>query len=212
MSVHNLDDSNVKRLLFKLSLPAVTGMFVMALYNLVDTIFVGRGVGTLGIAGLSIVFPIQIAVMSLGLLFGIGGASVISRLLGMGDKRRADLAYGNIALAATLGGVILSVVGMVLSKKILMLFGASAEILPFARDYYNIIIFASPLFVVAMTGNNLLRSVGMAKDAMIVMITGAVANIILDPIFIFTLDMGVRGRHLQLSLHSSFQFFTWSTN
>ena len=196
MSIHSLDDSNVKKLLFKLSLPAATGMFVMALYNIVDTIFVGRGVGTLGIAGLSIVFPIQIVVMSLGMLFGIGGASVISRLLGQKNKKKADQAYSNVLLSATIGGLFLAVLGLIKGSQILALFGASPEILPFATDYYNIIIFTSPLFVIAMTGNNLLRSVGMAKAAMTSMIIGAVANIILDPIFIFSLNMGIKGAAL----------------
>lgn len=190
---HRLADSNVKRLLLKLSIPAVTGMFVMALYNLVDTIFVGRGVGTLGIAGLSIVFPIQMVVLSFGLLHGIGAASVISRFLGAGREREAENAYGNAVVSALSTGVLLSLVGTFCQDRILSLFGASADILPVAREYYRIIILGSPFFVAAMTGNNVLRSVGMARSAMTTMITGAVLNIILDPIFIFVLDMGVKG-------------------
>jgi putative MATE family efflux protein len=193
---NRLADDNVKRLLLKLSMPAVTGMFVLALYNLVDTIFVGRGVGTMAIAGLSVVFPLQMIVMSVGMLFGIGGASVISRFLGAGNTSGAARAYGNIAVAAVVSGVLLSITGLSFSRQILGLFGASAEIMPYASDYYGIIIFASPLFVIAMTGNNVLRSVGMAKSAMTTMITGAVANIILDPIFIFGFGMGVKGAAL----------------
>lgn len=191
-----LAEPDVKKLLFKLSLPAMTGMFVMALYNLVDTVFVGRGVGTLGIAGLSIVFPIQMIVMSIGMLFGIGGASVISRYLGAGKRESAERAYGNITVSALFTGVLLSVFGLTFQTGILNLFGASPDILPIATDYYQIIIFASPFFVSAMTGNNVLRSVGLAKSAMTTMITGATLNIILDPVFIFALDMGVRGAAL----------------
>lgn len=191
-----LADPNVKRLLLKLSLPSVTGMFVIALYNLVDTIFVGRGVGTMAIAGLSIVFPLQMIVMSVGMLFGIGGASVISRALGAGKHRRAERAYGNIAVSAVLSGIALSIIGLVFSEGILSLFGASPEIMPYASDYYGIIIFASPLFVMAMTGNNVLRSVGMARSAMTTMITGAIANIILDAVFIFGFRMGIQGAAL----------------
>lgn len=192
----HLEEPNVRKLLLKLSVPAVTGMAVMALYNLVDTIFVGRGVGTLGIAGLSIVFPIQMIVMSLGMLFGIGGASVISRYLGAGRHKDAETTYGNVAIAAVISGVLLSVLGLIFKTQILDLFGASPDILPVASDYYGIIIFSSPFFVAPMAGNNVLRSIGLAKAAMITMITGAVLNIILDPIFIFALDMGVRGAAL----------------
>lgn len=191
-----LADPNVKGLLLRLSVPAVTGMFVIALYNLVDTIFVGRGVGTMAIAGLSIVFPLQMIVMSVGLLFGIGGASVISRSLGAGDTARAGKAYGNIALAATLSGLILSVAGLVFNRQILDLFGASPASLPYASDYYSLIVLASPLFVMGMTANNVLRSVGLARASMTTMITGAVANIILDAVFIFGFGMGVRGAAL----------------
>lgn len=191
-----LSDPNIKRLLFKLSLPAMTGMFVIALYNLVDTIFVGRGVGTMAIAGLSIVFPLQMIVLSIGMLFGIGGASVISRALGAGKHDTAEIAYGNVILAAVLSGALLATVGLAFQGRILSLFGASPEIMPFASDYFGIIIFASPLFIISMTGNNVLRSVGMARSAMTTMITGAAANIVLDPIFIFALDMGVKGAAL----------------
>ena len=196
MSQHRLAEDNIRKLLVKLSLPAMAGMFVMALYNVVDTIFVGRGVGTMAIAGLSIVFPIQMLVMSVGMLYGMGGASVISRLLGKNDFAKANLAYGNLAGAAVISGLLLTIIGMVFRDSILQLFGASEIVLPYAREYYNLIVLASPLFVIAMTGNNVLRSVGMAKSAMVTMITGAIANIILDPILIFGFDMGIQGAAL----------------
>lgn len=112
-----LADDNVKSLLFKLSLPAVTGMFVMALYNIVDTIFVGRWVGTMAIAGLSVVFPIQMVVLSVGLLFGIGGGSVISRNLGAGNTEEAEKAFGTVAFCAVAAGLILTVAGLVFKRK-----------------------------------------------------------------------------------------------
>ena len=195
-SNHNLESENISKLLVQLSLPAMVGMLVMALYNIIDTIFVGRGVGTNAIAALSIVFPIQMLVMAAGLLYGMGGASVISRQLGEGAHDRANTTYGNIAVAAIISGLGLTIVGMIFRDPILQIFGASAEILPMSRDYYNLIILSSPLFVMAMTGNNVLRSVGMAKSAMMTMLVGAVGNIILDPIFIFGFDMGVRGAAL----------------
>lgn len=188
-----LADENVRRLLLKLSLPAVTGMLVMALYNIVDTIFVGRWVGTMAIAGLSIVFPIQMVVLSVGLLFGIGGASVISRLLGAGNTSEAEKAYGTVAFSAVSAGLLLTLIGLVFKTGILRLFGASEGIMPYSSDYYGVIIFASPLFVCAMSGNNILRSAGMARASMYSMVIGAASNIVLDPVFIFILGMGVKG-------------------
>ncbi len=192
----DLSSDNTRKLLVELSAPAVAGMFVMAFYNVIDTIFVGHGVGTLGIAGLSIVFPIQMAVMATGILFGMGGASVLSRFLGRGDMEGANRTYGTVFVSAVVSGSVLAALGTPFADGILRLFGASGDILSPARDYYGILILASPLFVTAITGNNVLRSVGMARSAMATMMLGAVVNILLDPIFIFGLRMGVKGAAL----------------
>lgn len=190
---HILADQNIKRLLFKLSLPATTGMLVMALYNVIDTIFVGRGVGPLGIAGLSIVFPIQMIVLSIGQLFGIGGASAVSRSLGEGDEEKAQSVIGTVYSSAVIVSILLTVVALVFKEQFLMLFGATEGIYPYAKDYYEIIVLASLLFIITMSTNNLLRSEGHARIAMITMIIGAVSNIFLDALFIFGLNMGIRG-------------------
>lgn len=190
---HILADDNIKKLLIKLSLPATTGMFVMALYNIVDTFFVGRGVGSLAIAGLSIVFPIQMIVMALGLLFGIGGASVISRRLGEGKKKEADRVFGTVIFSAIIISIIITILGIIFKNQILSVFGVSENIYPYANDYFEIIIFASILFVLAMTSNNIIRAEGHAEVAMRTMIIGAVLNMLIDPIFIFVFKMGVRG-------------------
>ena len=190
---HVLADDNIKKLLIKLSLPATTGMFVMALYNIVDTFFVGRGVGSLAIAGLSIVFPIQMIVMALGLLFGIGGASVISRRLGEGRIEEANKVLGTIAISVLFVSIIITALGLIFKDQILTIFGVSEGIYPYANSYFEIIIFASILFITAMTSNNIIRAEGHAKIAMISMVLGAVINMILDPIFIFVFKMGVRG-------------------
>jgi len=188
-----LADRDIKKLLFKLSLPATAGMIVMALYNVVDTIFVGRGVGALGIAGLSIVFPIQMIVMAFGQLLGMGGASVVSRSLGEGNIRKANSVVGTIFSSTLIFSVIITIGFLVFKEQLLILFGASEGIYPYAKDYYEIIVFASILFITAMSINNLVRAEGHAKVAMNTMVIGAVLNIILDPIFIFTFNMGVRG-------------------
>lgn len=188
-----LADNNIKRILLKLSLPATAGMLVMALYNVVDTIFVGRGAGAMAIAGLSIVFPIQMIVMALGQLLGIGGASLVSRSIGEGNIKKANRVLGTVYTSAVILSVILTAAALIFKKQFLLLFGATPEIYPFAKDYYEIILLASILFIIAMSSNNLLRSEGHAKVAMITMMIGAILNIILDPIFIFVFDMGIRG-------------------
>ena len=188
-----LADDNLKRLLFKLSLPAMTGMFVMALYNVIDTIFIGRSVGALGIAGLSIVFPIQMIVMAVGQLLGIGGASVVSRRLGENNIEQAKKVLGTVYTSVIILSLLITLSALIFKTQLLQLFGASTAILPFAQDYYEIIIFSTILFVTGMTSNNLVRAEGHAKIAMISMLIGAGMNILLDPIFIFVLNMGIKG-------------------
>lgn len=193
MKNHVLADNNIKKLLIKLSVPAMTGMLVMALYNIVDTIFVGRGVGTLGIAGLSIVFPVQMIVLAIGQMFGIGSASVISRSLGEGDVAKANRVLATIFVFTIIIAAIITSLALIFIDPLLRLFGATEAIFPYAKSYMSIIIFGSVLFITAMTSNNIIRSEGQAKTAMLAMIIGAGLNIILDPIFIFVFKMGVAG-------------------
>jgi putative MATE family efflux protein len=190
---HILADDHIGRLLFKLSTPAIIGMFVMALYNLVDTVFVGRGVGALGIAGITIVFPIQMFVMAIAQMLGIGGASIISRALGARDPERADRTFCNVLTGVLILGVSLALLGNVFIDQLLRLFGATGTILPYARDYAQIILFGTIFFSFAMASNNIVRSEGRATIAMTTMIISAVLNMILDPIFIFGFGWGIKG-------------------
>jgi putative MATE family efflux protein len=196
MQEHKLAESNIRKLLFKLSLPATIGMLVMALYNVVDTIFVGRGVGAYAIGGLSIVFPIQMFIMALGLLMGMGGASLISRSIGAGDLSKANRTYGNVLLSNIFWGIIITSVGLIYTKPILKLFGATPELMPHAATYMRIIILNATVFIFLMSSNNILRSEGRAKTAMGSMLISAITNIILDPIFIFGFGMGIKGAAL----------------
>lgn len=191
-----LDDDRIGRLLMKLSLPAFLGLFVMTLYNVVDTIFIGHYVGPLGIAGLSIVFPIQMLAIGLGEMAGMGGASLVSRLIGAANIPRAERALGN-ALTTTviLSGTIM-VAGLANPDFWLRLLGASETILPYARDYMTIILIGIVFQTFGMTLSSLIRAEGNARIPMIGMIMGAILNIILDAIFIIPLDMGVRGAAL----------------
>jgi len=171
----------------------MVGMFVMALYNVVDTIYIGRGVGPLAIAGITIVFPIQMVVMAIAMMLGIGGASIISRALGAGDLPKANKTFGNVMTMVISFSIIAATLGNYFLDDLLRIFGATKGILPYARDYASVILYGTVFFSFAMTSNNVIRSEGRAKVAMTAMLVSAIMNIILDPIFIFGLKMGVRG-------------------
>ncbi|UCB45262.1 MAG: MATE family efflux transporter [Spirochaetota bacterium] len=188
-----LSSDHIGSLLFRLSVPAIIGMMVQALFNIVDTIFVGRGVGTPGIAGITIVFPIQMFVMAVSQLIGIGGASIISRALGSKDTARANKTLGSMLLSALLIGVVITVIGYLFTDGLLRLFGATESILPYARDYLTIILIGNIFFPFAVSANSVIRAEGRAGFAMVTMLISAILNIILDPIFIFWLGMGIRG-------------------
>ena len=193
---HVLADDRLGRLLFTMSGPAIVGMFVMALYNLIDTMFVGWSVGATAIGALTIAFPIQMFIMSVGFSFGLGGASVVSRALGEGDPEKAHRAYGNVVLTVIGLAVILSAIGMLNLTALLNIFGATEEILPYAQQYVSITLFGVVFLSFTISSNNVIRAVGFARMAMMVMVTPAILNIFLDWLLVFKLDMGVRGAAL----------------
>ena len=191
---HNiLDTDRIGWLLVKLATPAFFGMFVQVLYNVVNTIFIGQFVGTLAIAGLSIAFPLQMLVMGLSMMVGMGGASLVSRLLGSGDKEGAELALGNGISLSILLGVLAMVAILPFIDFWLKLIGASEAVLPYAREYLFIIIIGSVFNILAMALLNFARAEGNARVGMTAMILGAGLNIILDAVFIIWLKMGVKG-------------------
>lgn len=188
-----LAKERIGKLLWKFSLPAITGMLVQTLYNIVDTIFVGHGVGALGIAGLSIVFPVQMIIAAIGQMVAVGGASLISISLGAKQQNQAELFFGNSIFLATLLGIIITVFGLLYSTTLLHIFGTTNTILPYAKSYMDIILLGTIFISFSMTANNIVRAEGNAKTAMLTMILSAVLNTVLDPIFIFALHMGIRG-------------------
>jgi putative MATE family efflux protein len=188
-----LDDPRIGRLMLKLTIPAFMGMFVMTLYNVVDTIFIGHYVGTLGIGGLSIVFPIQMLAMGVGMLTGMGGASVISRLIGAQNIVKAEKALGNALSLNVILSTIIMIVGLSNTDFWLRLVGASETILPYARDYISFILVGMVFQTFSMANNGLITSEGNAKVAMVGMVIGAGSNIVLDALFIIPLDMGIKG-------------------
>jgi len=191
-----LGEEKISKLLVNLSLPATIGMMVTALYNLVDTIFVGRGVGAIAIGGLTIAFPIQMVIMAFAQMIGIGAASAISRSLGAKDIEKADYVAGNSFLCVIVLSSTIAAIGLIFTEPMLRLFGSTETILPYATDYITIILWGSIFFSFAMSSNNLIRAEGNAKVAMAAMLIGAILNMILDPIFIFIFKLGIKGAAL----------------
>lgn len=181
-----LGNEPIPKLLARLSVPATIGMMVNALYNLVDTVFVGRGAGELAIGGLTIAFPIQMLIMAIAQMIGIGAASYISRSLGAGEKENALHATGNSYILVTLLSTLFMTVGLAFTEPLLRLFGATDALLPYASDYIRVILMGSVFFSFTVSANNLVRSEGNAKISMQAMLIGTGLNIILDPFFIYS--------------------------
>ena len=188
-----LDTDRIGKLLLKLAIPAFFGMMVMALYNVVDTIFIGRYIGSLGIAGLSIVFPFQMLAQGFGMMAGIGGASLVSRSLGARDIPKAERALGNAILIGFVFGIVMSLIIVTNMDFWLGLAGASESILPYAREYMVVVISFAFLMTLVMTFHSTVIAEGNTKIPMLSMICGAVLNIILDAMFIISFGMGIRG-------------------
>lgn len=186
----------IGRLLLKFSIPAIIAMVVNAIYNVVDRAFVGKEVGNLGLAGITISFPIMILLMAFGMLIGIGGSTLISIKLGEGNKTEAEHVLLNGVLLLAGGSVIIGILFTVFMTPLLTLFGASSDVLPYASEYLSII-FKGVVFQALSFGmNNYIRAEGNPKVAMITMLLGAISNIIFDYIFIKIMGMGLTGAAL----------------
>ncbi|MGM0366402.1 MAG: MATE family efflux transporter, partial [Actinomycetota bacterium] len=186
-------NGRITGLLFRFSAPAITGMVVGALYNIADTIFVGKGSGPFAIAALSIVFPIQMIMMSVGIMIGVGGSSVMSRALGSNDRKSAADVLGTGAVLTFFLSILLAITSYLFMDRLLVFFGASDQVMPYAREYMSIILIGLVFYSFSITANNLIRAEGNPRASMYVMVIGAAANIALDPIFIFVLGMGIKG-------------------
>ena len=193
-----LGEKKISKLLIQFSVPAIVGMMANALYNIVDRIFIGNkaGLGATGIAAITVSFPIMIILIALGLLFGIGGATLFAIKLGQKKEEEAEKAMGNAFSLLLLAGLTFTIFGQLFLTQILTLFGASVEVLPYAKEYMRIIFLGASFQIISMGMNNFIRADGNPKIAMLSMFLGAGINLILDPIFIFVLDMGMAGAAL----------------
>ncbi|WP_040327291.1 MATE family efflux transporter [Clostridium ihumii] len=190
-----LGEEKIYKLLLEFSIPAIVGMIVNTLYNIVDRMYIGhiKGIGNLALSGVGVAMPIVTVVSAFSMMVGIGTSYKISIKLGENDKENAENHLGNAVTLLLLLSFLASVVGLVFIDPILNIFGASKNTIGFARDYIEIIFIGTVFNMLSFGLNHSIRSDGSPKTAMFSMLIGAIANIILDPIFIFVLDMGVRG-------------------
>lgn len=188
-----MDVEPIPKLLLKFSLPAIVGLLVNALYNIVDSIFVGQGVGDLGLAAVTVSFPIVTGFMACVMLIGMGATSLISIRLGQKRESEAEQIIGNALTLFVIIGIGLTTFGLIFIKPILLAFGASPALLPYATDYVRIILLGSGLMAIGTGMNNFIRAEGNPKMAMNTMLIGTVTNIILDYVFIFVLHWGIKG-------------------
>lgn len=191
-----LGQAPVEKLLWKYFVPAIIGVLANTLYNLVDRIYIGQGVGALALSGLTVTFPIMIIAMAFGMLVGMGSAALVSIRLGEQKRGEAEKILGQAFVLLAAVSLAITGLGLLLRDAVLSLFGAGPETLGYAREYVTIILLGNVFQGVGFGLNNLIRAEGHARTAMISMVLGAVMNIVLDPIFIFVFKMGVAGAAL----------------
>lgn len=192
----SLETEPIGKLLLKYSLPAIAGMVVFSLYNVVDSIFIGHGVGSLAISGLAVTFPVMNLVFAFSLLVGVGGASVCSIRMGQKDMNGAVRVLGNVLILSIINAFVLATIGLLFLDEILVLFGASPDTLPYARDFMRIILFGLPVTYVMFGLNHIMRATGYPQKAMLSAVVTVGVNIVLAPIFIFWFGWGIGGAAL----------------
>lgn len=190
--IYLLEEAGVASALLKLGIPTMVGMLISALYNAIDAYFVG-GLGMSQMGAVSVVFPIVQIIIGLGMMFGAGASSYISRLLGKGDNEQANKTASTSLFSGLLVGTVIIIGIMVFLDPVLTSLGSTETILPYARAYAKIYVTGSIINVFTVMMNNLLTAQGATKFTMIAMLTGSITNVILDPIMIYGMDLGIEG-------------------
>ena len=194
--ITELGTASIRSLLLKYAMPGIIAMTAMSLYNMVDSIFIGHGVGALALSGLTVAKPFMDICAAFGTLVGVGASSLVAIKLGEKDYRLANDILANVIILNVILGAIIMVVGLFWLDPILYAFGASEATIVYAREYMEIILLGNILTHIYYGLNSMLRSVGHPRISMYATILAVSLNVILDPIFIFVLDMGVRGAAL----------------
>lgn len=190
-----LGEEKISKLLLKFSIPAIVGMLVNALYNIIDRMFIGHipEVGNLAITGIGVTMPISTIILGFGMLVGVGTAATISIKLGQNKKDEAEKILGNAFTLIIIISLAITAIGLIWGKNILTLFGASDSTLIYAQEYMQIIFIGTIFNMLSFGLNHTIRASGSPNVAMASMLIGAITNTVLDPIFIFVLGLGVKG-------------------
>ena len=196
VKVNPLGTAPIGKLMVKFAIPSIIAMLVGALYNIVDQLFIGHAIGTLGNAATNVAFPFTTSCLALALLFGIGGASCFNLNLGRGNKEAAPYCMGNAITMLIICGTFLLVVAQLFLEPLLILFGSPADVLPYAVPYVRITAIGFPFLLLGTGGGHLMRADGSPKMTMISNITGAVINVVLDALFVLVFRWGMEGAAL----------------
>lgn len=196
MEENILGTGSIGKLLKKFTLPSIVAMLVAALYNIVDQFFIGQKIGELGNAATNIVFPLTTSTVAISLLFGIGGAAAFNLAMGRGQKDKAVFFFGNAAIMLIIVGTLLFVLAELFLNPMLVMFGCPDDVMGYAVQYTRITAVGFPFIIFSNGGGHLVRADGSPKYSMICNLSGAIINIILDPILIFGFDMDMEGAAL----------------
>lgn len=188
-----LGTAPVSSLMLKFAIPSIIGMLVSALYNIVDQLFIGQGVGTNGNAATNIAFPFTTACMAVALLLGIGGASCFNLTLGMGNKKRARFFAGNAITMLLASGIVITAITLAFLTPLLKFFGSPSEVLPYAQEYVRVTAIGFPFLILTAGGGHIIRADGSPNMTMACNLTGAVINTILDALFVLVFKWGMTG-------------------
>ena len=191
-----LAEEKIGKLLLKFSIPCIMSLLVSALYNIVDQIFIGRGIGYLGNGATNVVFPITVISLAVALMIGDGCAAFLSLCQGKKDLRSANKSVGNALTLLVTIGIVMTALFAIFKTQILLAFGATENNFAYANEYFNYIIIGIPFFVVGNGLNSIIRADGSPKFAMIITLLGCIINVILDPVAIFGLGWGMMGAAL----------------
>lgn len=198
----------IGKLLVQYSVPAIIASVATSLYNIVDSIFIGRGVGAMAIAGLAITFPLMNLVVAFCTLIAVGGATISSIFLGQKNIERTTDVVNNVMVLCIIHSVLFGSLTLIFLDPILYFFGATDETISYAREFMRIILYGTPITYVFIGLNNIMRATGYPKKAMISALVSVGVNVVLAPIFIFALDWGIRGAAIA-TLCGQFAAFIW---
>lgn len=193
---HYLAEEKIGKLMLKFSIPCIMSLLVSALYNIVDQIFIGRGVGYLGNGATNVVFPITIIALAIALMIGDGCAAYLSICQGKKDAESANRSVGNAVVVLVIAGIVLTLLFVLLKDHILAAFGATENNIAYAREYFDYIVIGLPFFIFGNAVNSIIRADGSPQFAMLSTLIGCIINVIFDPIAIFVLGWGMRGAAL----------------